>query len=651
MRRSINLMAFLVLVSMILSACASAAAPATKTALPNPLPSATASPTPVPPKVLTVCLGFEPQSLYLYARSDRSMWSVLEAIYDGPFDTKNYLPQPVILKKLPSLADGDVRLSAVDVKPGQPVINTAGDLVSLAQGVQVFPSGCTQSDCALTYDGQSALKMDQAQITYTLLEGLKWSDGQPLTADDSVFSYQVAADPATPVNRKVFDRTASYTAQDAQTVIWTGVAGYLPQDTSAFFWLPLPKHQLEAISAADLLTSELTNRSPLGWGPYRIVEWTPGDHIRLEKNPNYFRAAEGLPKFDVLVFRFVSQQQDANLVALSTGECDLVDASSLVQSQYQAVRQMELDKKVKVFTSLGPEWEHLDFGILPASYDDGYNPQSGDRPDFFSDVRVRQAFAYCLDRAGAAQAAFNSYAGAVPDSYLTPNHPDYVTGLTQYAFDPQKGAQLLEQAGWVDDDGKPDTPRVAVSAQTVLSGTKLELTYLVSQSAFSRVVADVLASSLKQCGIGVTVQSLGVDQLYAPAPDGVLFGRKFDLAQFAWSMGKEPPCYLYVSSEIPSAQNDWLGQKYGGVNLTGYQNPAYDQACQAAQSAGLDSAAALASQQQVEKILADDLPVIPLFFYPKLVITKPEVCGVAPDASARSLLWNIEAFDKGDACP
>ena len=96
---------------------------------PTPLPTATTpaatatlqpSPTPTPlPRTFTICLGQEPASLYLYASSTRSTWSVLEAVYDGPIDTRQYTPQPVILEKLPALADGDAFYAPADVAFGE----------------------------------------------------------------------------------------------------------------------------------------------------------------------------------------------------------------------------------------------------------------------------------------------------------------------------------------------------------------------------------------------------------------------------------------------------------------------------------------------------------------------------------------------------
>ncbi len=224
--------------------------PATSQGSPTPAITSTPTATAVPPKTLVVCLGEEPSSLYMYETSSRAMWSVLEAIYDGPIDTVDYLPEPVILENLPTLENNGVQLSAVSVTAGDEVANVEGDLVALAKGVKVFPEGCTSPDCAVEWDGQSDLSVVQMSARFTIKPGITWSDGQALTAEDSVFSYTVSVDPATIVTKNLIKRTASYTAVDAQTVQWKGIPGYLTMNPGAFFWIPLPKHILGEMSAA-----------------------------------------------------------------------------------------------------------------------------------------------------------------------------------------------------------------------------------------------------------------------------------------------------------------------------------------------------------------------------------------------------------------
>ena len=624
-------------------------------ASPTPLPSITPIPptptgTPVQPRHLTVCIGQEPQTLYAYGGSSRSMWSVLEAIYDGPIDTVNFQPVPVIISEIPSQANGGLTLSAVTLNAGDEVVNTDGDLVALTTGVQYFPEGCASLDCATAYGGAGEVRVAQMSLEYQLIDGITWSDGTPLTADDSVYSFNISNDSATPVSKKNIDRTATYSAQDARTVVWTGKPGFLPIDAGSLFWLPLPAHTLNAYSAGDLLAADPSSRKPLGWGPYVIDEWVAGDHISLIKNPLYFRASEGLPKFDTLSYRFLSMQGDAALTALLAGECDVVDSNTLIETQLEALKDLQTDGRLKAVIVQGLEWEHLDFGIKPASYDDIYNPFVGDRPDFFGDVRVRQAFAQCLDRQAVVDQVFYGFT-SIPGSYLSPNHPLAASGLPAYAFDTTAGQTLLDEVGWRDTDHDPATPRVALGVPGIVNGTPFSITWLISSNDIRLQAANILAASLQSCGIGVTIQNLGGADLYAPAPDGILFGRKFDLAQYAWSAGVTPPCFLYTTDEIPTQANGWLGTRYGGLNVIGYSNDAYDIACAAALGAGLDAANASANHGLAQLILAKDLPSIPLFYHIKAAATRPDLCGLQADPSSRSLLWNIETIDYGEACP
>ena len=122
------------------------------------------------------------------------------------------------------------------------------------------------------------------------------------------------------------------------------------------------------------------------WSPPR----SPSPTRRRRPDMNLFtklqqRAAEGLPAFDNLVYRFVGATGDTNLAALMTGECDVVDQNTDFYGMFPGLLERETAGKLKTYVGQGPEWEHIDFDIRPAAYDDGYNPAAGDRVDFFVD--------------------------------------------------------------------------------------------------------------------------------------------------------------------------------------------------------------------------------------------------------------------------
>jgi peptide/nickel transport system substrate-binding protein len=637
----------LVGLSLLLSACQSLAQPSPVTNTASPAPTVvlpTPTPTLPPERSLVICLGQEPQSLYVYAGSSRSMWSVLEAIYDGPIDNRQYSAQPVILQKLPSLKDGDAKLQPVTVRAGNEVVAADGNLTTLTKGVKVLPVGCTGPDCAATYDGTSDIQLDQMVVTFKLLKGLKWSDGAPLTAADSVFSYQISANQDTPVSKRMTDRTAEYKALDEGSVQWTGKPGFVYNRYFTNFWLPLPEHTWKGKSAADILKSADAAQKPLGWGPYMLKEWTQGDHITLQKNPSYFRAAEGLPKFDNLVYRFLGEQGDNALTALQNGECDIVDQTTLLDSQLEKVLDLQKNGKLKAYVGQGPEWEHIEFGIKPAEYDDAANTAAKSRPNFFSDVRVRQAFAYCMDRKAAVDKQLLGQA-PIPNGYLPPDHPLYAPDLQAYSYDVQKGSSLLDEVGWKDDDNNPATPRKAVGVPNVPDETPLEVQYLTTQAALRVEVSKSLTESMAACGIKLDVQSLSPDEMYAAGPEGPLFGRKFDLAQFSWQADTQSPCFLYESSQIPNASNHWVR-----ANISGFSNPDFDAACKSAQQLLPDQPGYKEKNMDVQRIYAQQLPSIPLYFQLKLAVSKPDVCGLEMDVTDRSILWNIEAIDMGTTC-
>lgn len=606
-------------------------------------PQATPTASPVPPRALVVCLQQEPSSLYLYGSSSRSTWSVLEGVYDGPFDTRGFSVQPVILQKIPQLIDGDAAFAPVAVKDGDPVVDAEGSLVALHKGVKVLPSGCSGPDCAAAWDGKSDLMMDQLTVKFQLKPGITWSDGQPLTAADSVFSYEIAAHPDTPTSKFLTDRTASYTAVNDQTTQWVGLPGYYEQRYGTFFWSPLPKHTLGSKSAKDLLTDAEVAKSPLGWGAYTVQEWVAGDHITLQKNPNYFRAAEGLPKFDTLVYRFVGDAADGNLNALLSGECDVLDQNEQFLGMYTGLQDRQNEKKLQIFTGQGPEWEHLDFGITPAVRDSASAAPA--RPDFFGDVRTRQAFAYCIDRAKINQTLLFGQA-LVPDSYLPPSHPLYQKNLPAYAFNPTQGAKLLDEVGWKDADNNPDTPRVAAGVAGVPDGTPFTVTYFTTPSALRQQVSLAAADSLKSCGVQANVMVVNPGDVFGPGPDGLVFGRKFDLVQFSWEASARPNCLLYTTSQIPNPDNHWIG-----ANVTGYANSEFDQACASAFWARPNEADFAQRNIQAQEIFARDLPVLPLYAFVKVAIGRPDLCGLKMDVTARSMFWNIEELDYGSRCP
>jgi peptide/nickel transport system substrate-binding protein len=614
-----------------------------ETPVPVALPTAAPTPTPAPPRSLTICLGDEPNTLYPLAHPNSAARSVLAAINDGPIDMLSYDYQPVILQEMPSLANGEVQIVPADVTAGDTVVDTQGNVTMLATGLRVRPSTCRGDDCIITYDGTSALQMDQMIVTFHLRSDVTWSDGTPVSADDSVYAYELEAETAETGTRFLVDRTQVYETADPTTTQWWGVPGYLDTTFMTNFWAPAPKHAWGQFQPSELPEIDIASRTPIGWGAYQIDEWAPGDHISLSKNPHYFRAPEGYPKFEKIEFRFVSDP-NAAISEMTAGRCDILDPSIRLDGQVALLRQLEQSGEARITIAPGMAIEWLGIGIVPSSYDDGISLAKSDRPDLLADSRTRQALALCMDRQTAIDTVLFGQS-TVPRSFVAVDHPLYQDGVASYRTDPAAGIQLLEEVGWKDLDGDPTTPRVASTVVNVPAGTPLTLNYYSTPALQRRQVADILSEGLGKCGFGISVQYYSQDDLYGPGPQGLLFGRRFDLIEYAMSTDDvEPPCEWFASSEIPNAGNHWVG-----TNVTGFKNPEFDAACRSASLALPGEPAYGSAYEEAQAVFATELPAIPLYFRLKVAASRADVCHFDLDPSANPL-WNIEAFDAGPGC-
>jgi len=593
--------------------------------------------TPEPPRVLTICTSQEPTSLFLYADRSTAARSIRQAIYDGPFDSSLGEINPVILERMPTFSNGDAVLRPVELASGQLIIDADGAWVNLQQGVRYRPSGCTRPDCAQTFDDDQLITVDQLVVQFHLIPDITWSDGASLTAQDSVYSYEVAQ----ALYGNTWDRlrfTDSYSALDDVTVEWVGIPGYQGSYLKNFF-SPLPAHLWGLFTTEELLSSEAVNRAPLGWGPYILIDWVAGDHITLSKNLNYFRAGQNLPNFDNLVYRFVAAESEA-IDALIVGECDLIDQTVLTTDAVPRLIEAQNASQLIFYAAAGPVLEQAVFAI------DSLNEN---RPDIFDSKLVRQAIATCIDRQAIVDQLLFGLS-AVPDGYLPSEHQLYNTDLPKYSFSPQGAIDLLNQAGWVDNDLNPETPRTSVNVLNVPDGTSLTFTYFVPDDAERPAAAQIVQDSLAGCGIGVELEIQPWGDLLAAGPEGPVFGRNFDMAQFAWSESGIPPCFLYQSNEIPGPFPEYP-KGWGGGNLSGYSNPSYDQACQQANFSLPDYETYQQSHIQAQAILAEDLPFIPLYWRLSLSAARPDICTATWTQSLNALESLNYDVDCGDFLP
>lgn len=599
------------------------------------------APTDLPPqpKTLIVCVGDEPESLYLYSPlrlygdASRETDTVLQAIYDGPFDLLGYEPQATILEKAPHLDDGDARLEAISVREGDVYLNPETlQPDELGYGKRYLPSGCSDLGCGQEYQG-GQVQMDRMVVDFHLLPNVRWSDGQSLTAGDSVFSFSLDADAATPTSKYLVNRTFSYETVDDRTVRWTGIAGFLDPEYATNFWSPLPRHVLGAIPVAELAENESASLRPLGWGPFVLESWQPGMEIILHRNPEYFRAAEGLPPIEFLIYRFVGGQTNAGVQQLLTGECDVLDETALSDADLPELVEQANAGRIRLLSTPGPLVERIEFDLAPVAA--AFNPVA------LADTR--RALAACLDRQAMLDEVLFGL-GAISNTYLPPSHPLAAADIAGVTYDTMAAEALLDQVGWVDDDGDPNTPRLAQGVSSVPGGTPLSLSYLAEDDPFHRAIAERLQSDWAACGVDLQVELRPAAELLAPWPDGPIFGRTFQTAGWSWLGLGSPACEVFASWEVASDDNPY------GSNASGFRNREYDQACAASLLGLPGSESAAAAARETQEIIAEEIVAMPLLARPRLVATSPQVCGVSVDVSSPSQLWNPESWDLGEAC-
>jgi peptide/nickel transport system substrate-binding protein len=590
--------------------------PLTNTAVPSPHPS----PTSEPVKELWICIGHEPESLNLYDDQSYTAVSIRHAIYENLYTTLDYSYQPQGLVKLPSLADGDAFITQVEVHAGDKIVAVNGDVVLLAAGVTLLDAEGNE----VVFNG-TPLLMNQLTADFTM-KPMRWSDGTAVTAQDSVYSFELAASSPFASDTYRVERTVAYIETDTLSMRWAGLPGYLPKDYAIHVWAPLPAPQ----QSGELTDSSANSDQLLSNGPFVITEWILGDSVTLVKNPHYYRSNEALPRIDRIKFKFLPETNSIMSQVMSGG-CDIGAENLIDASQSPFILEAEKHALLVAHYQTGTVWEHLDFGINPVA------EYAETRPDWFEDVRVRQAIAMCIDRQRMVDDIMFGQS-TIAHSYIAATHPLYPDDLQQWPYDVAAAKQLLEQAGYrdTDGDGIRENPSDGVPFAITLGTT--------TGSYMRQALTEIVQENLQACGIAVSLYYQPASEWFADGPDGVLFGRKFDLAEYAWSNDLVPSCHYWMTENIPGAVADGFGG-WDNDNNTGWSSPAFDDACRRAQAALPGTAMYTAAHQEALRIFTEELPIIPLFYRLEVAISRPEVTNYKLNTTQPSDLWNLYELD------
>jgi peptide/nickel transport system substrate-binding protein len=408
--------------------------------------------------------------------------------------------------------------------------------------------------------------------TFRLRQGVLFHDGEELTAEDVVYTFQTIQDPSNEIApfRPRFlqgDTPIQFEAVDDYTVVAT-----LNEPNASFFTdisVPIvPRHVLEG---QNLREGEF-NRAPVGTGPFKVVEWNTGESITLEAHDGYFR---GRPCIDRLIFRIIPDDQ-AQVNALLTGEIDFIDNVP--------------------GASVGQFENNPDFTLQITDLDSLFQIMFNLEREQYQDVRVRQALMIAIDRQALIDTVLQGY-GAVHNSHFDAVVPFYEQDkLGGYDYDPARALELLAEAGIADSDGdgildQGGEPWV-VNLLTFTEGFRDYADY-----------AQVVQAYWEDIGIDVELEqrdlSTLVDQLYATRT----LDKPFDVHTSGWSqIGPEPNSYanFYITTEAL------------GPNLPNYNNAEVNALFEEARRVS-DFEARMAIYEQIEAILWAELPTLPLY--------------------------------------
>ncbi|MFP3853270.1 MAG: ABC transporter substrate-binding protein, partial [Anaerolineales bacterium] len=570
-----------------------------------------ATPTPAPPSTLIVCLAEEPASLYLYGDTNRETDVIFEALYQGPIELVDFRWQSDFLAKPPDLADGDAQIETVSAAFGDVYLNPETlEPERLGSGDPYLPAGCRSMECSEVFQG-GQVEMDRLRVQFQLREGLAWSDGEPVTAADSIFSFETAGHPDTPTSKYLFSRTFAYEALDERTLEWVGIPGFVDAEYAANVWTPLPEHLLAEVDPVDLLGLPEASQSPLGYGPYQIDEWQQGRQLTMSRNPEFESSGADSPAFERLVFRFISEDVSSALDQLATGECDVLDEGLLPLAALDQIQAAVESTGQVLQAGPGAVVERLEFSLRPGLGSEYLHLL--DEPD------MRRALASCIDRDGLVKDLFGD-AAAVPSSFLPPGHTQSIAGGDSITYDPQVGRNILDGLGWlIPEDG--NGVRTALGVDGLANDTELTFTVHSLPGELQSRILQAIEEDLAECGVGLEVDSRPAAELYEPWPEGPLFGRRFQTALWAWPTFASPACEMFAGWELPTDENPL------GINASGYQSAAYDQSCRTVLLSAPGTRAYDEAVRQLQQQFSTDLPALPLLVRPRLLAYADWLCG------------------------
>lgn len=434
---------------------------------------------------------------------------------------------------------------------------------------------------AVLPDGRKA-----TAVKFTLRADAAWGDGTPVTTRDLTFTWEVGSHPDVGMSdREFFTRDVLHveSVDDKTFILYREPNTCTPEDMGSL--LLLPEHLERPAFERDpstyrvhsLYETDVTNPG-LWFGPYRVTEVVPGSRIVMDRNPTWFGAR---PAFDRIVVRSIENSAELEK-ALLAGEVDYVSGEYGFTTHQAAQLERRHGHQFNVVWRPGFAYRHLDL-----NHDD---PALGD-------VRVRRALLHALNRELINDRLYYGR-NILAHSDVHPMDTVFEADVPVYAYDPEEAARLLEAAGW--QQGPDGIRRNA-------DGRPLEV--VLWAGAGDRTIGieqQIIQESWKRVGVRTVIKSEMARVLFGE----ILQERRYGGAVlFSWiSLPRTPPTTVLHSRQIPTAENGWAGQNY-----LAYRSGRMDQILDSINKV-CEPAANQALWSEFQRLYAEDLPALPIFF-------------------------------------
>lgn len=445
-----------------------------------------------------------------------------------------------------------------------------------------------------------AVAADGKSVVWKLKKGVTWHDGQPFTADDVVFNWQFATDPANASTRSgayldlKLEKLDSHTVRvvfDKPQPFWAGTYCSVPL---------VPRHVFQPWQGARSREAP-ANLKPVGTGPYRIVDFKPGDLVRAELFAGYHQPLR--PHFDTLEIKGGGDATSAARAVIQSGEFDYA-WNLLVEDD--VLKRMENGGKGRVVVAPGGTVEFVQLNYAdPWTEVDGEKSNARSRHPVLRDPAVREALALLVDRQSVQDFIFGRGGPATVNILTNPARFRSSANKAEYSVD--RANAVLDAAGWKRGAGgvrEKDGRRLQFVFQSSINSARQKCQTLIKQAAAKAGMEMELKGIQAAVYFGSDVGN----------PD-TLSKFNADIQQYAFSMGQpDPGRYMdqYVSWEFAAKANKWQGR-----NISRWRHDEYDRLYKAAE-VELDPVKRAAHFMRMNDLVVQDRHIIPLVFRPKL---------------------------------